>query len=278
MANIKIVVDSSANLSELAGVAFYSAPLKIITSIKEYIDDIRLDVSQMVSDLLENKERTSTSCPNVGDWLTAFGDDEQILCVTISGALSGSYNSAVLAKQTYETQHPERSVFVLDSLSTGPEMVLLVEKARDLAIQGMDFSQICSEVTKYSEKTVLLFMLESMRNLANNGRVSPLAAKAAGILGIRIVGKASDHGTLELLHKCRGEKKALQTMFSEMNNAGYGGGKVKIAHCLNAEAAASLRALIQEAFPGTTVEISPCGGLCSYYAEKGGLLVAFEKE
>ncbi len=120
-------------------------------------------------------------------------------------------------------------------------------------------------------------MLASMKNLANNGRVNPLVAKAVGLLGIRIVGKASEKGDLDPLDKCRGEKRALSCIFDNMNKLGFKGGKVKIGHVGNETAAHSLKQIILSKFENTDIEIYPTRGLCSFYAEKGGLLVGFEK-
>ena len=120
-------------------------------------------------------------------------------------------------------------------------------------------------------------MLESMKNLANNGRVSPIVAKFAGMLGIRVIGKASDVGTLEQLEKCRGEAKTLPTIVDQMIRLGYSGGKVKIAHCLNEPAANKLKSLIKQKYHNADIDIYPCRGLCSFYAERGGLLIGFEK-
>ena len=273
----KIVADSAADLLTLSGVPFESAPLKIITAEKEYVDNAELDVLEMVTDLQSYKGRSSTSCPNANDWLCAFGDAEQIFCVTITGTLSGSYNAAVQAKQVYEEMYPERRVFVLNSLSAGPEIALMIEKIQDLILEGKEFDDICTEVTKYTKKTGLLFILESMKNLANNGRVSPLVAKMAGILSIRVVGKASEKGDLEPLNKCRGERKALETIVQHLKTLGLKKGKVRIAHCFNENAGKALKQLIQTEFSKVQVEIYKCRGLCSFYAEKGGLLVGFEK-
>ena len=174
--------------------------------------------------------------------------------------------------------HPERKVFVLDSLSTGPEMRLLLERLRQDVAAEMAFEAICEDVSAYSAKTGLLFVLESMKNLANNGRVSKLAATAAGLLGIRAVGKASDVGTLEMLEKCRGGKKALAAVVQNMEDLGYMGGAVRISHVGNEEAAQSLRDAIVELHPEAEIEVYSARGLCSFYAEKGGLLIGFEKE
>jgi fatty acid-binding protein DegV len=117
-----------------------------------------------------------------------------------------------------------------------------------------------------------------MKNLANNGRVSRLAATAAGLLGIRAVGKASDHGTLEMLEKCRGVKKALAAVVQNMEDLGYVGGAVRISHVGNEEAAQSLRDRLLETYADAHIEVYSARGLCSFYAEKGGLLIGFEKE
>ena len=273
---IKIVTDSSSDLLTLDGIEFASAPLKIITNDKEYVDNKDLDVLNMVNYLQSYKGKSSTSCPNPNDWINAFGDAEQIFCVTITGTLSGSYNAACAAKTSYEDMYPERKVFVLNSLSTGPEMCLLIEKLKKLILMGKTFDEICKEITEYSQKTHLIFMLESMKNLANNGRVSPLVAKMAGILGIRIVGKASDKGDLQQLNKCRGEAKALETIITNMKELGFKGGKVIVAHCFNEKAGEKLKELIKNEFTKTEVVINQCRGLCSFYAEKGGLLIGFE--
>ena len=273
----KIVTDSSADVMSLADVAFESAPLKIITADREYVDDNNLDVEGMVNDLAAYRGKSSTSCPNPEDWLRAFGDAEHVFCVTITGTLSGSYNAAMVAKKTYEEAHPDRHVFVLNSLSTGPEMALAIEKMRELILAGKEFDEICESINKYSEKTGLLFMLESMRNLANNGRVSPIVAKMAGLLGIRVVAKASDKGDIEPLNKCRGEKKALETLVEHLKNLGLKEGRVRIAHCFNEPAAVALRELIQKNCARVQVELTRCRGLCSFYAERGGMLVGFEK-
>lgn len=274
---IKIVADSSADMTELEGIPFESAPLKIITANKEYEDTAELDVLSMVNDLQSYKGRSSTSCPNASDWLNVFGDAEEVFCVTITGTLSGSYNAAVAAKKEYEETYPERRVFVLNSLSAGPEIGLIIEKLRELILEGRDFENICEAITEYSRRTGLLFMLESMKNLANNGRVSPLTAKMAGFLGIRVVGKASDRGDLEPLDKCRGEEKALHAILSHMKEMGLKEGRVRIAHCFNETAARALKELIEKELDKVTARLYSCRGLCSFYAEKGGMLVGFEK-
>ena len=277
ISNFKIVVDSSADTLSFGDVPFAVAPLKIITDNKEYIDDSELNVEQMVMDLSEYSGKSSTACPSPLDWMKAFGGAKYIFCITITGGLSGSYNSALVAKEDYEENHPDCKVCLIDSLSTGPEIRLLIEKLNEYINAQMQFDDIVSEITKYTEKTALIFMLESMRNLANNGRVSKIAAKTAGILGIRAVGIASDEGTLQLMEKGRGEKKALSSIIGIMKKLNYSGGRVRIGHCLNTQCAQKLSDLIKEEFGAADIEIYPLRGLCSFYAEKGGLIIGIEK-
>ena len=277
MRSVKIVADSSANLMELKSVAFDAAPLKIITAQREFIDDQQLDLDEMIRFFNNYKGKSQTSCPNPEDWLRAFGDAEDIFCVTITSGLSGSYNAACIAKNMYEAEQPGRRVFVIDSLSAGPELTLIVEKLEDLICAGKSYEEICAYIPEYQKKTGLLFMLESLNNFAANGRVSPAIAKITGVLGIRIVGKASNVGTLEPTNKCRGEAKSLNAILGHLKESGLKSGKVQIAHCLNETAANTLKSMIEAELPEVTVKIGINLGLCSFYAEKGGLLVGFEK-
>ena len=272
----KIVADSSANVLELPGADFTSVPLKIVTKDKEYVDDAGLDVEAMVAEIRDIKGRSSTACPSVGEWLESFGDADTVVGVSITGTLSGSYSAAMMAKEEYESAHPDRKVFILDSLSAGPEIQLILERMRDMTRAGMSIEEIQTRITVYWRHTHLLFSLESLTNLARNGRVNPAVAAAAGLLGIRIVGKASDHGELEPMDKCRGEKKALDAIWKHMEGLNYAVGRVCIAHCMNASAAAALAERIRGKYPLAEINIVPTRGICSYYAEKGGLMIAFE--
>ncbi len=274
----KIVADSSANLREIhSEIAFEKVPLTITAGDREFVDDNTLNVGEMVEYLKAYKGKSGTACPSVAAYLNAFGDADAVFCVTITSNLSGSCNAARLAKEDYEAMYPERRVCVVDSLSAGPELNLIIEKIQMLISAGKDFDTICEEVAAYQETTGLLFSLGSLRNLANNGRVSPLVARLAGTLGICIVGRASDVGTLEPLSKSRGEKKALNTLYKHMKEDGFAGGKVRIDHCENPEAAEKVKEMILQEYPDTDIEIDVTCGLCSFYAELGGLLVGFEK-
>ncbi len=278
MNTVKIVADSSANLFAMQRADFAVAPLKIYTDQKEFIDTPALSVADMLAFFEGYKGRSKTSCPSPEDWLNAFGDAKDVICVTITSGLSGSYNAACSAAQIYQSEHPQRRVFVVDSLSAGPEPLLLLERLEELATAGWPFEELCREAAAYPQTTGLAFMLESLKNFAANGRVSPAVAKLTGLLGIRIVGKASDRGTLQPLQKCRGQQRALQALVQHLQEQGLAKGKVRIAHCNNLTAAQKLHQMLLTACPNAQVAIGECAGLCSYYAEQGGLLVGYEKQ
>lgn len=274
--NIRLVADSSADLLTFEGADFTPVPLHIITDDGEYTDDAALDVGAMVQELFTYKGRSSTSCPNVQDWLDAFAGAEAVLCFTITSNLSGSYASAMDAKQEYEQANPGAQVYVVDSLSVGGETRLLLEKAAEHIAAGDSFTEICSAVEEYKKSTHLIFSLESMKNLVNNGRVDRVTALAAGLLGIRVVGQASLEGTLEVLKRSRGKKQTIATLFETVQEKGFRGGKMRIAHCENEEAAQELAGMVKKRYPLADIEIRPCRGLCSFYAERGGLIIGFE--
>ena len=274
--NTKIVVDSSASLYTLQGVDFECVPLKIITDDAEYLDNGTMDALGMAQTLRTYKGKTSTSCPNVSDWLAAYEGADEVYAITITGTLSGSYNAALLAAEEYKETHPEARVFVLDSLSAGPELRLLAERLRDLVRIGMEFDEICEAILAYHKHTHLLFSLESLANLARNGRVKPAVAAVARMLGIRVIGQASEAGELDVLCKTRGEHGALERIVLELKEHGYTNGRLHISHCGNPAAAERLKHMVKAVFDGAKVDISECGGLCSYYAELGGLLVGYE--
>ncbi len=272
----KIVMDSAGDIQTLGKTPFESVPLKLLIGDQEYVDDKYLDVEEMAKHLKHFHGKSSTACPGVGAYLEAFGDAQNVFCITITSALSGSCNAAKIAAASYEEEHPDRHVHVVDSLSAGPEMQLLEWKIEALIQAGKSFTEIAELVENYRQTTHTLFALESIHNLANNGRVSTTMAKLIGVLGIRLVGKASDEGRLELMDKTRGERRALADLRKHMHATGYQGGRVIVTHCGNPAAAGKLKEQILESFPQADIRIEPCGGICSFYAEHGGMIVGFE--
>ena len=274
--NIKIVCDSSSNIFSMEGLNYASVPMKIIAGEKEFVDIAGLDLKGMVEYLQEYKGKSGSSCPNVQEWLDAFGEADVVFGVTITKNLSGSYNAAQQAAATYMEENPGKKAYIFDSLSAGPELMLIVDKIAELANQGCGFDSIVSQVLDYHNHCHTIFCLQSMTNLARNGRVHPAAAKIAGMLGIRVVGVAMG-GTIVPIHKPRGEKKALAAMVDSMVQRGLQDGSlVRIAHCFGEDTANAFMLAVKDRFPNCRFILEHTSALCSFYAEAGGLIVGYE--
>ena len=275
---VKIIADSSADIKAVEGVCFQSVPMTIRAGGRDFVDNEQLDTAAMLDFLASHNGPSGTACPGPENWMSAFEGADEIFVVCITGSLSGTWSSAMAARELYLQAHPDAKIHVFDSLSTGPEMLLLIEKLASLIREGKSFDEICAAGEEYLSSTHLLFILRSVHNLAQNGRVSKLVAGAIGILGIQILAVASEQGTIEPIEKCRGDKKARSALVQEMYERGYRGGKVRISHAQNSEAAIAIERALRECFPLADIKTRLCGGLCSYYAERGGVIVGFETE
>ena len=276
----KIVADSGCDYRQLPNLAidteFISVPLTIQVADQIFIDDANLNIDHMMETMYATSEASKSACSSPDDYLRAFDGAKHIFVVTITGTLSGSQNSAQLAKNIYLEDHPDTKIHVIDSLSAGGEVDLLVEKLNDLIEQGLSFEEVVQAITAYQEKTKLLFVLAKVDNLVKNGRLSKLIGAVVGLLNIRMVGEASETGTLELLQKARGAKKSLQAAYEEIIKGGYAGGRIVMAHRSNEKFCQQLSELLREKYPQAEIKILPTSGLCSFYAEDGGLLMGYE--
>lgn len=272
----KYVVDSSCDIFLYGDVKIESAPLIIYTDEVSYTDDENMDVHGMLDTLQNYNGRSYTACPGTEEWLKAFEGGDVIYVAALTSGLSGTYNSAMVAKDIYLQDHPDAKIEVFDSLTTGPELRLIMEKIIDLDKSGIPFEEVCSKAREYMNHTRLFFALASLHNMGQNGRVNKVLVSAVGLLGISIIATASEDGKVKTIAKSRGEKKVIKHMLEEIMEAGYKGGKLRISHVENEPLAEKLAAAVREHFPGADIEIYPAGGLCSYYAERAGILVGCE--
>lgn len=276
----KIVTDSGCDFKDIGvpekDLAFQNVPLTLQIGSELFVDDEGLDVEAMMDTLYEKSVPSKSSCPSPDAFLRAYQGADNIIVITITGALSGSHNSAQIAKQMLLEEHPNVNIHVIDSLSAGGEIDLLVLELKRLILSGLSFDQVLEAIERYQAKTRLLFILERVDNLVNNGRLNKLVGKVVGLLNIRMVGQASPEGTLDLLHKARGQKKAIQATVNEMLAAGYQGGKVMITHAGNEKACQQLRDKLRDLFPKADIQFVNASGLCSFYSERGGLLLGYE--
>ena len=276
----KIVADSGCDYREITDLAnqttFESVPLTIQVDNEIFVDNAQLDIDGMMEKMYATSSASKSACPSPEDYLRSFEGAENIFVVTITGSLSGSHNSAQLAKKLFLEENPTANIHVIDSLSAGGEVDLIVKKLNDLIKEGLSFEQVVEAITHYQANTKLLFVLAKVDNLVKNGRLSKLIGAVVGLLNIRMVGEASDTGTLELLQKARGAKKALTAAVDEVLKAGYKGGRIIIAHRNNEKFCQQFSEVIKEKFPAADISFLPTSGLCSFYAEEGGLLMGYE--
>lgn len=277
----KIVADSSCDLTSLAHLSsdlqFGRAPLRILVGDTEYVDEAGLDTRAMMDAVYAFKGKTGSACPSPEEYADHCRSADETYIVTISSNLSGSYNSAVLARDLVLAESPEKKIHVFNTFTAGPELSLIVEEIARLASSGLPFEMVCAEVERYMQRTTLLFQLNSLENLTKNGRVSKMAGMTAKLLGIHMIGIASDVGTVQPLHKCRGTEKTYRLVLQEMRERGFTGGRVILGHAFQEKGAEMIKNMILEEFPSARITVMPLSGLCCYYAEEGGLLVGFER-
>lgn len=280
MTKWKIVADSGCDYKELANIAadtvFESVPLSIQVDGVDYIDDANLNIDTFMEAMYASSKAATSACPSPQAYAAAYEGAENIFVITITGGLSGSFNSSRVAKEMFQEEHPNVNIHLIDSLSAGGEMDLIVAELNRLIAQGLEFDQIVEAITAYQEKSKLLFVLAKVDNLVKNGRLSKLLGTVVGLLNIRMVGEASGEGKLELLQKARGHKKSVTAAFDEMKKAGYRGGRIALAHRNNDKFCQQFSELVRSTYPQADIEWIPTSGLCSFYAEEGGLLMGYE--
>ena len=199
----KIICDSSANLlSEhyhSSNVSFDSVPLSIYIDGKEYVDDENCDIEQMIHDMNNPSSKLSSSCPSPNEYLKHLEGADKFIIITISSRLSGSYNSAYIARNMYK--NPD-DVLVIDSKLVAGAMELIADEAFNLIEQGLDFEKIKEKLTKYRDERNLLFVLDKFDNLIKQGRVN----KVVGFLATKFNIKPlcyGEEGVIKIKEKVR---------------------------------------------------------------------------
>lgn len=276
----KIVTDSGCDLRSLESqskeLQFERVPLTLQIGTEIFRDDDGLDIDHMMATMYQSSKAATSSCPSPDAFFQAYKGVDNVITVTITGTLSGSHNSARLAKNDLLEDYPNANIHVIDSLSASGEVDLIVLELERLINLGLSFEEVVERITAYQEKTRLIFVLAKVDNLVKNGRLNKLVGKVVGLLNIRMVGQASQEGTLELLQKARGQKKAVSALVEEIQKAGYKGGKVYIAHANNPKICEQISEKIKAIYPDAVIQTGITSGLCSFYAEDEGILMGYE--
>ena len=171
--------------------------------------------------------------------------------------------------------NPQKKIAVIDSLSTGPEIVLVVEKICDLIKQNFEFDDVVKYAKDYLKESKILFALSSFDNLVNAGRMSKISGKLAKLLGIWGVGEGSEDGKIKVIKKIKGQNRVINCLIDNISTRVECPEKVVISHCHNLSFSEKLKNKIRNIWNKVVVKINKTRGLCSYYAERGGIIVGF---
>ena len=275
---LNLVSDSSCDLfsGELRSPSaqLTVVPMCLHVGGQDYPDQPGLNIPELLEKLASHP--SSSACPSPAAFANAFEQGDETICVTISANLSGAYNAAMAARHMVLAEHPEKKIFVLDSLATSGVMILLLRKAAELAQQDLPFEELCEKLLEYRSSTKICFTLEHFDNLVKNGRMPPLAGTLLQTLGIRIIADATPQGTIHIAKKARGEAHTARAIAQLMNDAkDCTDSHVIITHCQNPEGAERLRNALLDRLPVKAVEVLPCRGLTSFYAMDKGLIISY---
>lgn len=278
----RIISDSSCDLPkdflEKDGIDFSLVPLKIIVGDHEFIDDDTLNTKELIAAMKAEKTATSSSCPSPEDFAAELRKNKESYVITMTSGLSGTYNSARVAKNMVLEEDDSLKISLFDTHATSPVMILMVMKLRDLIKAGeMDFDTISDKLALYLDTLNLRFLLQDLSNLVKSGRMNRVAGAVASALSIMPIFRSDDKGEIQLVTKARGIKKALSSLANMVEE------KIKsqpqfpvvITHCNNLSQAEILKDLLEKRFDLKEIYIFPMHGLTTYYSNDKGLLMAF---
>ncbi len=276
--NYKIIGDSCLDLTkEMRKDPCYSMiPLTLMVGERHFVDDETFDQKEFIKVVKEYPECPKSACPSPEMFKEAYCcEEENVFVITLSAALSGSYNSAVLARSLYEEEHGKKNILVLDSKSASSGQLNIAMYIRELCDQGLEFDEICEKASAYRDRMNTYFVLESLDTLKKNGRLTGLQAFFATKLNIKPV-MGADNGTIIKLDQARGIQKALQRMAEiAVKEAGTTKDKrLVIAHCNAPERAQFMKEKLCSMADFKEVVITDTCGVSTVYANDGGVILA----
>ena len=253
-----------------------SIPLTLTVGGENIIDDENFDQKDFLKKVAACPECPKSACPSPERYMKAYEcDAEHIYAVTLSAELSGSYNSAILGKNLFLEEQPEKKVHVFNSKSASGGQSLIAMKIVECEEKGLSFEEVVSEVEKYIEEMNTFFVLENLETLRKNGRLGRVKALVASALKIKPVMGATPEGTICQLDQARGMNKALGRMTEiALKQAGETKDRrLVIAHCNNRARAEYVRDLICSKAQFKDVVITDTAGVATVYANDGGIIL-----
>ena len=276
--NYKIIGDSCLDLTEelKKDSHFQMIPLTLIVGEQTFIDDETFDQKEFIKIVAESPVGPKTACPSPEMFKEAYCcNAENIFVITLSGPLSGSYNSAVLAKSLYEEEYGHKNICIINSESASSGELNIALHIRDLCEQGLPFEEIEKEANAYRDRMNTYFVLESLDTLRKNGRLTGLSAFFATTLNIKPV-MGAEKGQIIKLDQARGINKALQKMAEYVIKEG---GKTEekrlvISHVNAPERAQYVKDILCSKAKFREVVVTDTAGVSTVYANDGGIIVA----
>lgn len=275
----RIIADSSCELPEelLNTGYFHLVPFGLEISGEHLVDDESMDISELLKKIEASPECPKSSCPSPQLFMDRINSDaEHIYIITISSKLSGSYNSAVLAKSMYEEEHDDKKICVIDSKSASCGESQIAMLAHELEQQGLPFEEISSRLEQYRDQLETCFVLDNLETLRKNGRLSGVKALVASTLSIKPVLVAKE-GEIAQVSQGIGIRKALGKLVEEIIKRGgeLTKKRIIITHCNNLSRAEEVKKLIENKIGTANIMIMATKGLSSLYANDGGIIVTF---
>lgn len=275
----KIVVDSCTDLTkeQRSDSIFCVVPLTLMVEEESIVDDDTFDQQAFLEKVAKSPQCPKSSCPSPEMFMEHFDKAENIFVVTLSSQLSGSYNSAELAKKLYLETHPDKHIEVFDSRSASIGQTTLSMKIKELAEQRLSFDEVVAQAQVYRDEMETLFVIETLETLRKNGRLSNMTAFICSTLDIKPIMSSTDEGAIKKIGQKRGMKKAIEGM------ADYIAQRVKnpqekilgIAHCNNYGRALFTKEQIMKKITFKDIIISDTRGVSSMYANDGGIIVSY---
>ena len=256
---------------------FVRIPLTLHIGEEDIIDDETFDQASFLKKVAEYPDASKSSCPSPEKFMDYFEKADEIYIVTLSSHLSGSLNSAELAKSMYLEKHPDKKIHVFDSKSASAGQSLIALEIQKRAINGLPFEQIVNEVTDFLNTMGTKFVLETLEVLRKNGRLSKVTAMLVNALNIKLVMTSDGNGEIAKTSQARGMKKAIQKMAEAIKEDAVDpeNRTLFISYCNNKERAEFVKDAILSVLPFKDVLIAPTGGVSSLYAADGGIVVCY---
>ncbi len=274
----KIIGDSCTDITkEMKQEGFVSlVPLTLTIEEETFVDDETFNQSLFLEKMKASEECPKSACPSPERYMREFEGQEECYVITLSAKLSGSYNSAVLARSMYLEDHPEARIEIVDSKSAACGQMLLALKIRELKEQGLHFDEVRNRLAQFRDNMQTKFVLESLENLRKNGRLTNVAAMICNVLNIKPVMGAKE-GEIIKIDQCRGMHKALVRMaeYIESDAKDVTNKILAIAHCNNRERAEMVRHEILKRVPFKESIIVETAGVSTLYANDGGIIVSY---